>query len=143
MNTVEAPKRTAWTDPRLDDLGKKVDDGFTKTDEKTDGLARDLRGEMKAGFAKVDERFDKADKKMDEGFARADTRFFWLMVTLLAAAAGIIGTLVGVNASETEPSPDDRGKVDAGFERSAGDSRRSAPLPAPSGRDEGRVREGR
>jgi len=42
--TVEAPKRTAWPDPRIDDLSKKVDTGFAKVDER---------------FDKVDERFDK------------------------------------------------------------------------------------
>jgi hypothetical protein len=48
--------REKWTDERLDDLNKKVDDGFTRLDRRIDRLdedIKDLRREMKAGFDAV------------------------------------------------------------------------------------------
>jgi len=63
-------RRGRWTDARLDDLNKKVDDGFAKVD--TD--IRELRGEMKGGFDRFDKKFD---------------RLTW---TLLAAVGGAIAT---------------------------------------------------
>jgi chromosome segregation ATPase len=53
---VMAP-REKWTDERLDDLNKKVDDGFARVD----GEIKDLRQEMNARFDQVDARFDKID----------------------------------------------------------------------------------
>jgi hypothetical protein len=40
-------ERMAWTDERLDDLSRRVDVGF----ERVERDMRDLRSEMRAGFA--------------------------------------------------------------------------------------------
>ena len=45
---------TEWTDGRLDELSKQMDQGFARADKK------------------MDQGFARADKKMDEGFARVD-----------------------------------------------------------------------
>ncbi len=45
--------REKWTDERLDDLNKKVDDGFARLDKRIEGLdedIKDLRREMNARF---------------------------------------------------------------------------------------------
>jgi hypothetical protein len=42
-------ERTTWTDERLDDLSRRMDTGF----ERVDRDIRDLRSEMRAGFADV------------------------------------------------------------------------------------------
>lgn len=42
-------ERTTWTDERLDDLSQRMDAGF----ERVDRDIRDLRSEMRAGFADV------------------------------------------------------------------------------------------
>jgi hypothetical protein len=91
--TVEAPKRT-WTDERLDELNKKVDDGFAKADKKMDdGFAkvdatfREVRGEMKAGFDKVDAKVDTDIREL-----RGDMK--GLRKELLAATIVIIGVLI-------------------------------------------------
>jgi hypothetical protein len=56
--------REKWTDARLDNLNKKVDDGFARLD--TD--IRDLRREMNARFNSVDARFDAVNRNMVAGF---------------------------------------------------------------------------
>jgi hypothetical protein len=66
-----------WSDHRLDDLSKKVGDGFAAADEKMD-----------KGFARVDARFEKLDDKFDRKFDR-------LTWGLLATAASIIAALIG------------------------------------------------
>jgi len=68
---------TEWNDGRLDDLSKRVDDGF----------------------AKVDHKFEHLEKKMDAGFAQIDSKFEALHRMLFQAAWGLaIGllTLMGV-----------------------------------------------
>jgi hypothetical protein len=79
---VTTPRET-WTDPRIDDLSKKVDAGFEKADEKMD-----------AGFA-------RADKKMDAGFARVDAdirelrgEIKWLIYGLVPIGASSVGTFI-------------------------------------------------
>lgn len=72
--TVETPERD-WTDSRIDDVRKKVGRRVQRVYErfeKVDDTFRELRGEMKAGFARVDARMDKTDGKMEAGFAMAD-----------------------------------------------------------------------
>jgi hypothetical protein len=85
--------REKWTDDRLDDLNKKVDDGFAETKaEMREGFARvdaqiarldgdikelrrdttnqidGLRGEMNERFNSVDARFDSVNRNMIAGF---------------------------------------------------------------------------
>jgi hypothetical protein len=71
-----------WTDGRLDDLSNKVGHGFEQVDhrfERVEGEISalrvetrteftELRGEMKAGFARVDERLDSLQHTMVLGF---------------------------------------------------------------------------
>ena len=72
---VMMPRET-WTDERLDDLNKKVDDGFARLDRRIDRLdedIKDLRREMNA-------RFDAANRN------------------LIAFAVAIIAAVIGSNA---------------------------------------------
>ena len=62
--------RKTWTDERLDDLNKKVDDGFTDTRAEF----RALRGDMKSEFREV------------RGELRSQTRLFIGMYCVLIAA---------------------------------------------------------
>jgi tetrahydromethanopterin S-methyltransferase subunit G len=75
--------REKWTDERLDDLNKKVDEGFVRVD---------------ARFDKVDARFDKVDAqfaKVDERLEKICDRFDALNRTLLSYAVVIIAALIG------------------------------------------------
>jgi hypothetical protein len=56
--------REKWTDERLDDLNKKVDDGFADTKAEF----RELRREMNERFNAVDARFDAVSRNMFAGF---------------------------------------------------------------------------
>jgi uncharacterized coiled-coil DUF342 family protein len=79
--------REKWTDERLDDLNKKVNDGFARLDGDIRELRNDLnsqvnglRGEMNARFERVDARFDALNRN------------------LLASAVAIIAAILGSNA---------------------------------------------
>jgi hypothetical protein len=47
-------ERVAWTDERLDDLSTRMDAGFDRVDRDI----RDLRSEMRSGFADVRSEID-------------------------------------------------------------------------------------
>lgn len=80
-----------WNDDRLDELSRRMDDGF-----------KDMKGEMRQGF-------DRLERAMSEGFAETNGRIDnvngridnvngridRLMLTLLVSALGIIGALIG------------------------------------------------
>jgi tetrahydromethanopterin S-methyltransferase subunit G len=92
--------RETWTDERLDDLSKKVDDGFA-----------DVKTEMREGFAKVDrrfsetkaettERFDRLETRVEKDFGELNQRFDRMQFTLIGSAAGIIAALIGIIATQ-------------------------------------------
>jgi len=56
--------REKWTDERLDDLNKKVDDGFARLDAEI----RELRREMNTRFEAMNARFDAQNRNMMAGF---------------------------------------------------------------------------
>ena len=69
---VVMTERPHWSDERLDDLSKRVDQGFRRSDEEF----KELRREMHAGFADVNARLDR------------------LQQTMIVIGAGLIGTLI-------------------------------------------------
>jgi hypothetical protein len=68
--------REKWTDERLDDLNKKVDEGFARLD--TD--IRELRSEMNRRFDAMDARFDAQNRNMMAGF-------FLMIATIIGSNA--------------------------------------------------------
>ncbi|MDQ2629533.1 MAG: hypothetical protein M3Y75_00970, partial [Actinomycetota bacterium] len=75
-----------WTDERLDDLNKKVDDGFARLD----GDIKDLRREMNA-------RFDAVDARFDARFDAVNARFDALNRNLLAGFFVVVAAIIGSN----------------------------------------------
>jgi len=69
LMAVMMTPREKWTDERLDDLNRKVDDGF----------------------ARMDARFERLE-------TRLDTKFDGLNKVLIGSAAAIIAALIGSNA---------------------------------------------
>jgi hypothetical protein len=79
--------REKWTDERLDDLNKKVEDGFARLDADI----RELRAEMNEGFRAVDARFDAMN-------ASVNARFDAVNRNMMAGFFLVIATIIGSNA---------------------------------------------
>ena len=79
--------REKWTDERLDDLNKKVDDGFARIDADI----RELRHDMNEGFRAVDARFDAMKDSVNARFDAQNRNmmagFFMVIVTILGSHA--------------------------------------------------------
>jgi tetrahydromethanopterin S-methyltransferase subunit G len=69
--------REAWTDERLDDLNKKVDDGFEQ----------------------VDNRFDRLETRMEKGFSELNQRLDRMQLALIAALVTFCVALIGSTAT--------------------------------------------
>ncbi|MDQ3726229.1 MAG: hypothetical protein M3335_10145, partial [Actinomycetota bacterium] len=117
MEALEMEKpMDSWNDDRLDELSRRMDEGFKQVNsDMKEGFARVDR-EMKEGFTRVDremkEGFARVDREMKEGFTRVDrdmkegfaelrgemghlgARFDRLLNTLVLIAWGFAGTLV-------------------------------------------------
>jgi len=76
--------REKWTDERLDDLNKRVDNGFEDT---RDAIA-DTKAEMRAGFARVDTEIRELRKEMNARFDAANRNLIGFAVAIVAAVIG-------------------------------------------------------
>jgi hypothetical protein len=79
--------REKWTDERLDDLNKKVDQGFA-----------DTKAEMREGFARVDGEIRELRKDINARFNAIDARFDALNRNLLWGLVSVAVALIGSNA---------------------------------------------
>ena len=84
--------RESWTDERLDDFSRHVDQRF----DAVDAEIHDLRTEMNARFEKVDLRFEKIDAR----FERLDARFEALHRLMLQSSVFVIVALIGLIATQ-------------------------------------------
>jgi hypothetical protein len=73
---MEAMRKT-WTDERLDDMNRRMGDGFRRVDEDIRGL----RGEMNARFERLEGKFDALQRILLQTNA-----------VLVAAMIGLIAT---------------------------------------------------
>jgi hypothetical protein len=108
LMVVMAP-REKWTDERLDDLNKKVDDGFARLDLDMRDLRQEvkaqgeslraemkaqgdeLRAEGKAQGASLRSEMNELRREMNERFDSANR-------TLVGAVAVIVAAIIGSNA---------------------------------------------
>ena len=89
----------SWNDERLDELSRRVDDGFkemregfTRVDkEMKEGFAR-VDGEMKEGFVRVDAKFDKLVYRIDKLFY---LQFAFMASLIIAWIPVLVGLLTG------------------------------------------------
>lgn len=91
--------RQNWTYQRLDDLSKKVDDGFERLEKKIDtGLTevkaeiRGVRSEVKGLSAEMNSRFDAMNARFD-AFGR---NLFMAAIAIVVALIGCSATLGGI-----------------------------------------------
>jgi hypothetical protein len=87
--------REKWTDERLDDLNKKVDQGFADTKAEI----ADTKAEMRAGFARVDTEIRELRSEMNSRFDKVDERFDRLQQTLIGGFAVMVAAFVGSTAT--------------------------------------------
>jgi tetrahydromethanopterin S-methyltransferase subunit G len=99
MAVMMNPRET-WTDQRLDDLNKKVDDGFTKVDERFDRFEKSVTESFADTKAEMRGRFGRVEARMDAQFAEVSTRFDRMQQTLIGSAAVIVAALVGLIATQ-------------------------------------------
>ena len=75
------PVREAWTDERLDDLNRRVGEGFRESRTELQLLC----SEMNARFDRVDARFDSMQRTLIQGF-------LGMTAAILAGLMGLIAT---------------------------------------------------
>jgi hypothetical protein len=85
--TVMPMPREKWTDERLDDLNKKVDDGFA-----------DTKAEMRQGFSRLDAEIRGLREEMNTRFSAVDARFDALNRNMIAGFFVIVAAIIGSNA---------------------------------------------
>jgi hypothetical protein len=86
--------RATWTDQRLDDLSRRMDDGFARLDQDIRALRSDLIGHIDATGTRLDGRIDRLEARVDgriDGLEDRVDRSQTMMVQL--SAAGLITTL--------------------------------------------------
>jgi hypothetical protein len=76
LMAVMMQPRDKWTDERLDDLNKKVDDGFA-----------DTKAEMRAGFARIDADIRELRREIKVGF-------FVIVAAIIGSNATLIASSV-------------------------------------------------
>ncbi|MGH2954562.1 MAG: hypothetical protein ACRDK9_11225 [Solirubrobacterales bacterium] len=57
--------RATWTDERLDDLSRRVDDGFNRVDEDLRAMRTELSARIDAQGVEFSRRFDRLDARID------------------------------------------------------------------------------
>jgi tetrahydromethanopterin S-methyltransferase subunit G len=97
--------REKWTDERLDDLNKKVDDGFAQvhadirgTNARIDKLNESVNGRLDAINESVNGRLDAMNESVNARFDAINARFDSLNRNLLAGTVVIIAAMIGSNA---------------------------------------------
>ena len=82
-------KVESWNDDRMDELSRRVDNGFAKVDQ-----------EINEGFAKVNQemnhRFDKVDHKFDRLTDKVDKLFYIQLFFFVSLAIAVISHAVSV-----------------------------------------------
>lgn len=81
--------REAWSDDRLDDLNRRVENGFNRVDADI----RELRREMNDRFDRVDARFEAMQN-------RFDARFDAMQRLMIQGGAVIVAALIGLIATQ-------------------------------------------
>jgi chromosome segregation ATPase len=94
--------RQSWSDDRLDDLNKRVDDGFARVEDRIDRLDEKLEARFDHLDAKIDRKIDTSSHElrmeMKAGFDDVNARFDRMQQTMMQIGAGLIGVLIAASA---------------------------------------------
>jgi hypothetical protein len=91
--------REAWTDDRLDDLNRKVDDGFHRVDARFEAMQAHMDKRFDAMQAHLDRRFEGQDARFEGRFDGLEKRIDGLQRTLIISNGTIIAALIGLIAT--------------------------------------------
>jgi hypothetical protein len=93
--------REVWTDERLDDLNKRVDEGFKETREEFRAVRSEMKSEFQAVRAEMKTEFQAVRSEVGEvrsevsALARVIMQLTWgLIGTMLVGFLGIAATLI-------------------------------------------------
>ena len=76
----------SWNDERLDELSRRMDAGF-----------KEVKEELREGFARIDKRFEQVDKRfeqVDKRFEQVDKRFERLYYVMITASIGLVTSVL-------------------------------------------------
>ena len=96
--------RQSWSDDRLDDLNNRVDAGFARVDERfaqVEARFNHLEARIDERFARLDAKIDsKIDgvafelrREMKLGFHEINSRFDAMQQTIIRVGGGLIGVM--------------------------------------------------
>ena len=94
---VMMPRET-WTDERLDDLNKKVDDGFARLDQDIRGLRGDVNDQGNNLRRDLNDQGNNLRGEMNALRSEMNARFDALNRNLVAGAVAVIAAIIGSNA---------------------------------------------
>jgi flagellar capping protein FliD len=98
LMTVMVPMpREKWADERLDDLDKKVNEGFTRVEgeiKRLDGSITRVEKEIK----RLDGNLGEQRREINARFEAMDLRFDSLNRSLQATTVAVVVALIGSNA---------------------------------------------
>jgi hypothetical protein len=86
--------REAWTDERLDDLNRHVEEGFRRIDGDLRGLRVETKTELTALRGEMNERFERVDADMKGLRSEMSARFESMQRTILHAALALSAAYV-------------------------------------------------
>lgn len=93
--------RERWTDQRLDQFEKRVDERFDRVDERFDRFEK----EVNLRFQQVDERFDRFEGEVNLRFQQVDKRFDRveadireLRVIMIGGFVTLLAAIIGTSA---------------------------------------------
>jgi len=92
--------REAWTDDRLDDLVRHVDQGFEVVNHRFDRVEadlRELRVEMNTRLGSMDTRIDKRFEEVD---GRLDAMQRTMLTMMASMMVGFVAVLASVFATQ-------------------------------------------
>jgi len=84
--------REQWTDERLDDLNKKVDDGFARVA----GDIKDFRGEMNDRLGTLEGRLGGDIREVRSELKNINRILFMGVVGIVVALIGCLSALAGI-----------------------------------------------
>jgi Sec-independent protein translocase protein TatA len=84
--------REAWTDERLDDLTKHMDNGFREVKEEIKSTRAELQQEIKTTRAELKEEISSTRIELKGEIAALNSRFDRLTYVLIAALIGVVAT---------------------------------------------------